>query len=594
MIRKRLSVLALSLATLLCGAAQARQCATPLVDALPSDPLYGLTGTFAAGTYALSNVNVMIWNVTVVPCGGSTTFTLQVTNGSISVGSTIYPGGIVGAGTDGTDGATPGANGGAGTNGMNVVLETFPGTGTNDPYIYVAYGIDTSGGDGGSGANGNSGSYNTSTCAYTPPQSGGTAKGGSNGGNITINSASDILIASGLTTRGGDGGWGGSAGNNTYGTPGLARAGAPGGKGGNITLNHTAAAPTGALCRLYGAAFGGIGQLNAEGGIGGTGGSGGSGGSTGTVGGNGANGGNGGVITFTTKTLQLDPGDIYVGTSASTRGGAGGSGGDGGQYSPGNVHVDQTPGPGVCFDYCFAPGQGSLGGTAGNGGTGGAINATSADSVFIAGSTSAAAGCGMVSDGGTGGMGGLAGAGTAQKCFPTCPHEKICPTVYTTAASRTGGTGGNAGVITITAAGDFSCAIYGSVSATGGLGGDGQAGGTPGYGCCVVCPPDETTDYVVSASVVGGNGGAGGNGANINVNYATFTGYANFYFCGGLGGRGGIGGKGSTPGLGGWSGATGGSGSLFFNAVDQMITCNSETPVRAATAAAFTNPCTGN
>lgn len=525
-----------------------------------------LTGNVPAGTLTYHG-DLVIQDVRIVPGPyGERTLTIKVYNGNIDV----LPGPVTGMGVDGSgDDGVNGVDGGPPTAGtaageaFNLVLETWPtGTGTTPSpcNITIAGPIDVSGGNGGHGAKGNDG-YFDKDCNYFDAYSGSTGKPGTDGGSVTIRSSGDIWVTRGIIADGGNGGNGGSAGYGIMGPAGYSQPGRDGGNGGSILLEHTAFAPTTAMCVIYSSATMTAG-LYAQGGTGGNGGHGASGYSAAHPGSNAGHGGAGGSITIATRNLWVSAA-TEGGTRVSTIGGLGGVGGAGGDGLPGNCNGCFNVKP--PFEFSQPGSSGADSGAGGRGGDGGPITVTVNDDISMGPCSAFFASGGNGNIAGRGGQGGVAG--------PSCTNFNCGTfTALLAGATRSSGSGGDAGVISLTgksinvSAPTVDCA--GGLWAVGGDGAPGRNSSPSGRFCCGGQP-------VAASGVQGGAAGGGGNGNNIDLTYTSSLSAAanSLNVCGGRGAAGGKGGSGSPAGSGGLGSADGVHGKVYKNGTPQPDTC---------------------
>jgi hypothetical protein len=522
-----------------------------------------VTGTVPAGSYTFVG-DVVVYDVTIASGPlGERTLTIKVIDGSITVGLWPYSGGINGAGIDGQDGADgqPGVLPTAGQPGrgaFDVVLETWPGTGSSAALdINITKPIDCTGGNGGRGGNGASAYFDD--CEYKNAQYGATARPGEAGGIVTIRSSGNISISAAVDVSGGNGGAGGSAGGGIIGAPGYAMPGGMGGGGGEIKLEHTASAPPTATCTVATGNFSAA-YLGADGGDGGAGGSGATGNGAAHPGANGGAGGSAGKINVLTRNFGLTTTNINLGSTATSRGGDGGPGGDGGAGSTSHCYsLDCSLGH---FEYPIGACAGANAGLGAKGGLGGPVKISVNDQAGLG------LRCGVLTHGGNGATTGIAGQGAIYK--GTCGEPLPCTafSAYSAGSTFESGDGGGAGSISVVAQ-TLSLDPSAGMNAIGGHGAEGTDASNPGFYCCGTPP----VKYSAAGSQ-GGGGGRGGSGAGISLAVTTLNAaLSQFRTCGGDGNHGGNGSYGLPRGVGGVGTYSGVSGKLIKNGVVQPNGC---------------------
>ena len=431
-----------------------------------------------------------------------------------------------------------GGNGGLGGDGGPVSLDLTKGVfGSTSTLGGAGVLVQSIGGAGGSGGSASS----TGSAAFSLTI-GGDAKGGGNGGNVTV--ANTALItsygdhATGLQAQsvGGGGGKGGSA--FTFngslipvGSVAVGGLGAQGGLGGDVLVTNKAQITT------YGADATGVLVQS----IGGGGGSGGAAAARAVslspsgdvpaisvsvaVGGHGGTGNSAGTATLNNADSGLitTAGDGAIGIIAQSIGGGGGSGGDSTAASYSGAKAG-----GITVSVSVA-----LGGTGGMGGTGGDVSVNNAGLVLTFGQD--AYGVFAQSVGGGGGVGGVGDATASNNDAKYSFSTNI-------SVGGSGGAGGNAGVVSLPNSGSILTFGDGAdgVFAQSVGGGGGAAGGGVGTA---------TGGNLALSLSVGGVGGAAGNGNKATVvstgNIVTRGADADAIFVQSVGGGGGKGGKGA-------------------------------------------------
>jgi hypothetical protein len=511
----------------------------------------------STGIHAYSDVDVTITDCWVTGSSGGTVI-IVVSGGSLTVN------GFNGAGVDGTDGtsvgyACPGYGlptpGTAGTDGYCFAFSTAPSSSRPNVSLDISIGclgvtaVGGAGGGGGSGGDAAGGVDGPNPCPTEhcndvyDAQPGNDGAPGAKGGSVTILSSGAIIIGGKIDTSGGDGGAGGGGGDS--GLPGTsgpeaAKNGCPGGKAGDINIQHTTLAAANALCNLVVIDNDCYGELKGDGGDGGSGGDGGGGGVPGSgpkAGGDGAIGGAGATIYFNVHRFSQA---ASCGVSArGGLGGAGGRGGSGNDFDCPECHEDGLP---IIKYPGFIGWKGQPGGLGGDGGAGGSVTYIASNTaVFAGGSTWSCGG-----DGASAGLTGNSGFLASTPCEPECPDGR---SASPGADGNASGSGGTSGDITIT--------IPAYLVSTGTLfnteGGDGASGVLGGKGKPLCC-----NDVLWARGIggIGGAGGTGGNGGNVVITGTRVGSVPTYWTCGGRGGDGGSGQIDSGPGH---AGATGGT-----------------------------------
>jgi len=381
--------------------------------------------------------------------------------------------------------------GGAGGDGGNAGLVTVNSLSEVYTLGYKGYGIAArsiggGGGDGGwslsgAGAGGAAGTFSV----------GGRGGGGGDGGDVVVNTGGTIgtggdkatgVLAESVGGGGGDGGWtisGAGAGGGAL-TVTIGGSGGDGGNGGLVTLTSNSDIST-AGASAYGIRARSVGGGGGDGGFTLSGAGAGTAAATLNLGGSGGGGGDGSNVTVHTDGRIQTSGEKSVGILAASVGGGGGDGG------------------------CSITGSGAgtaalsvgIGGSGGDGGNGAGVSVVSGSEISTAGDRSH--GIRARSIGGGGGDGGFtlsgSGAGTGAMTFNV---------------GGSGGLGGDSGIVDVTSAGPISTEgsraagiLAESIGGGGGDGGFSITGAGAGWGA-------------VSVSV-GGQGSAGGDGADVGV-----------------------------------------------------------------------------
>ncbi|WP_055048792.1 autotransporter outer membrane beta-barrel domain-containing protein [Devosia sp. A16] len=308
-----------------------------------------------------------------------------------------------------------------------------------------------------------------------------------------------------------------------------------------------------------------------------------------SVGGNGGTGGYGNTVTVENSGAVRVVADNAMGVVAQSIGGGGGDGGGSIAAMLGVTNVTNE-------DAATYQAVVSVGGVGGSGNYGGAVTVTNSGSIVTGSMTldgkviSGLGGTGIFAQsvGGGGGIGGRANAINVV-AGPKCSLPVICTAAenqgnnmaLTATVGGNGGTGGHGGIVTvvntgeIVTIGDTADGIFAqSIGGGGGTGGNGILGTgelLPVPVELLFIPVGQTAIYKDISVAVGGNAGASGNGALVDVtnsrNITTFGDYSNGIFAQSVGGGGGVGGKaviGATGkiGVGGEGGASGDGGKV--------------------------------
>lgn len=308
-----------------------------------------------------------------------------------------------------------------------------------------------------------------------------------------------------------------------------------------------------------------------------------------SVGGNGGTGGYGNTVTVENGGSIRVVADNAMGVVAQSIGGGGGDGGGSIAAMLGVTNVTNE-------DAATYQAVVSVGGVGGDGNYAGAVNVTNSGSIVTGSMTldgkviSGLGGTGIFAQsvGGGGGIGGRANAINVV-AGPKCSLPVICTApdnqgnnlALTATVGGNGGTAGHGGIVTvvntgeIVTIGDTADGIFAqSIGGGGGTGGNGILGTgelLPVPVELLFIPVGQTAIYKDISVAVGGNAGASGNGALVDVtnskNITTFGDYSNGIYAQSVGGGGGVGGKaviGATGkiGVGGEGGASGDGGKV--------------------------------
>ncbi len=301
-----------------------------------------------------------------------------------------------------------------------------------------------------------------------------------------------------------------------------------------------------------------------------------------SVGGNGGTGGYGNTVDVTNEGSITVENIAASGIFAQSIGGGGGDGG--GAVSGIGMLTDSTNDDSRAVTVTV-----TVGGSGGSGNYGGAVTVNNSGSIVTKGGN----GHGIFAEsiGGGGGVGGRANTVSmvvTDKCtlpvLCTAPESAKNNLQLGVTIGGGGGTGGHGGDVivnntgTIETFGDTSNGIYAqSVGAGGGDGGNGIIGSEgvlPVPVELAAIPTGAVSFYKNLQVVVGGSGGATGNGGlvevNNNKNITTHGSNSNGIFAQSIGGGGGVGGKAAigatgTFGLGGAGGAAGDGSKVTVN-----------------------------
>jgi hypothetical protein len=374
-----------------------------------------------------------------------------------------------------------GADGGAGGNGgqTEIYVQDNAFVTTTGVSAHGVFAQSVGGGGGNSGVTAGAFSF------------GGDGSGGGTGGVVIVESGG-IISTDGLDSRGifaqSVGGGGGTA----LGTGGIASFGGSGGAGG---LSSDVSVSTAATSRITTLVRGSDGIFAQS--VGGGGGAGSTAGGVFAMGGTGGNGGRGGNVTVINGGIISTAGAYARGIFAQSVGGGGGSGGDAGGLVA--VGGGGGGGGGVVGDVSIGGnGLALLNATGGlNDNTGGAVTVTNLGLISTLGNMASAIQAQSI--GGGGGDGGATGG------------------VFVTIGGDAGA-GGNAGVVTIN---NYNNLSTGFIDTNGdvlsghdshgifaqSVGGGGGNGGS------------STSVSLFAGLAIGGQGGAAGNGGEVNVNF---------------------------------------------------------------------------
>jgi hypothetical protein len=295
------------------------------------------------------------------------------------------------------------------------------------------------------------------------------------------------------------------------------------------------------------------------------------------VGGQGGSGNLGGVVNVTNHGSILTTGDQAYGVAAQSVGGGGGNGGE--SFAASMIIGADGKGANNEFDL-------AIGGKGGGGDIGGDVTVNQTGSITTEGASSSAIFAQSV--GGGGGDGGA--SRTASFIIGQCPKDNpkcdAANKVGNLSIGGNGGSGENAGTVTVTNSGtlrtlaDDSDGIFAqSIGGGGGVGGNGNLG-VPGFSL----PPGTVsrTNFGKTLSIaVGGSGADSGDGEAVlvtNTSDISTVGTASYgIFAQSVGGGGGVGGNGEAGAtgkvaIGGAGGSSGNGGDVTVSQIGNIDT----------------------